>query len=110
MHRLFGLCPLLRDFINDGDYWLYYAGISANLKLFCNDLQLYANLTQNVYGITGDYSDSFTIIGTYGTGKSSFILAFEQDLKSNSKHLIQDKTHMKYFTNDFYSMSSNAML
>ena len=38
------------------------------------------------------------------------ILAFEQDLKSNSKHLIQDKTHMKYFTNDFYSMSSNAML
>ena len=66
-----------------------------------------------VSGIINGYNaghHSFTIIGTYGTGKSSFILAFEQDLKSNSKHLIQDKTHMKYFTNDFYSMSSSAML
>ena len=66
-----------------------------------------------VSGIINGYNaghHSFTIIGTYGTGKSSFILAFEQDLKSNSKHLIQDKTHMKYFTNAFYSMSSNAML
>ena len=48
-----------------------------------------------VSGIINGYNaghHSFTIIGTYGTGKSSFILAFEQDLKSNSKHLIQDKT------------------
>ena len=48
-----------------------------------------------VSGIINGYNaghHSFTIIGTYGTGKSSFILAFEQDLKSNYKHLIQDKT------------------
>lgn len=48
-----------------------------------------------VSGIINGYNaghHSFTIIGTYGTGKSSFILAFEQDLKSNSKHLIQDKS------------------
>lgn len=27
---------------------------------------------------------SFTLIGTYGTGKSSFILAFENDIKTES--------------------------
>lgn len=50
---------LLRDFINDGSYKHYYSGISANYKLFDNSLQLYANLTQNAYEITGHYKDSY---------------------------------------------------
>ena len=29
---------------------------------------------------------SFSIIGTYGTGKSSFLLAFEEDLKANNRN------------------------
>ena len=32
---------------------------------------------------------SFSIIGTYGTGKSSFILALEDDLKNGSNGLVQ---------------------
>lgn len=50
---------LLRDFINDGSYNHYFLGISANYKLFNNSLQLYANLAQNAYEITGRYKDSF---------------------------------------------------
>lgn len=50
---------LLRDYINDGAYIRYYAGVSANYKLFDNNLQFYANLTQNVYKITGTYKDSY---------------------------------------------------
>lgn len=50
---------LLRDYINDGSYIRYYAGISANYKLFGNSLQLYANLTQNTYKITGSYKGSY---------------------------------------------------
>lgn len=33
---------------------------------------------------------SFTIVGTYGTGKSSFLLALESDLKSRSKMLLDN--------------------
>ena len=103
MHRLFGLCPLLRDFINDGDYWHYYAGISANLKLFSNDLQLYANLTQNVYGITGDYSDSYSSFRIQLQGiyywKSFNILASwgisHRTLTENSNYIIRGRNfHM----------------
>lgn len=50
---------LLRDFVNNGSFKHCYLGISANYKLFNNSLQLYANLTQNAYEITGDYSDSY---------------------------------------------------
>ena len=49
---------LLRDYINDGAYRHYYLGVQANYKLFNNSLQLYANLTQNAYEITGRYKDS----------------------------------------------------
>ena len=41
-----------------------------------------------VQNIIDDYRSgihSFTIIGTYGTGKSSFLLALEEDLKSGKK-------------------------
>lgn len=46
---------LLREFINNGSYRNYYFGVALNLKLLSNNLQLYANLTQNAYEITGDY-------------------------------------------------------
>lgn len=49
---------LLRSYVNDGSFIHYYIGISANYKLFNNSLQLYANLTQNAYDITGSYKDS----------------------------------------------------
>lgn len=94
---------LLRDFINDGDYWHYYAGISANLKLFSNDLQLYANLTQNVYGITGDYRDSYSSFRIQLQGiyywKSFNILASwgnsHRTLTENSNYIIRGRNfHM----------------
>ncbi|MCH5220509.1 MAG: hypothetical protein J1F20_08065 [Muribaculaceae bacterium] len=46
---------LIRDFVNDGSFIHYYLGLSGNYKLFNNRLQLYANLTQNVFETTGDY-------------------------------------------------------
>lgn len=49
---------LLRSYENDGSYIHYYLGVSANYKMFNNSLQLYANLTQNAYKITGAYKDS----------------------------------------------------
>ncbi|MBO5267875.1 MAG: hypothetical protein J6B13_03845 [Muribaculaceae bacterium] len=49
---------LLRSYVNDGSFIHYYLGVSANYKLFNNSLQLYANLTQNAYDITGSYKDS----------------------------------------------------
>lgn len=49
---------LLRSYVNDGSFIHYYIGVSANYKMFNNRLQLYANLTQNAYDITGAYKDS----------------------------------------------------
>ena len=49
---------ILRNYVNDGSFIHYYLGVSANYKLFNNSLQLYANLTQNAYDITGSYKDS----------------------------------------------------
>ncbi len=49
---------LLRSYENDGSYIHYYIGVSANYKMFNKNLQLYANLTQNAYDITGAYMDS----------------------------------------------------
>lgn len=34
---------------------------------------------------------SFTVIGTYGTGKSSFLMAIEQDLLNNKNKLVSDR-------------------
>lgn len=50
---------IIRDYMNDGDYINAYAGLQINYKLFNNSLQLYANLTQNAYRITGSYKNSF---------------------------------------------------
>lgn len=46
------------------------------------------NAQQAVYNIVNDFQigiHAFTIIGSYGTGKSSFLLALQSDLKRNKK-------------------------
>ena len=55
-------------------------------------------VTQNAKGIVGNIVDSFNtgvhsfnIIGSYGTGKSNFILALEDSLQNDSKILITNK-------------------
>lgn len=90
---------LLRDFINDGSFIKYYFGVSANYKLFNNSLQLYANLTQSAYEITGNYKDSyypfrlqaqavyywrsFNILASWGTPQRS--------LTENSNYIIRGR-------------------
>ncbi len=93
---------LLRDYINDGSYRHYYFGVSANYKLF-NNLQLYANLTQNAYEITGDYSGSYypfriQVQGVY-YWKSFNVLASwgnpQRTLTENSNYIIRGRNfHM----------------
>lgn len=50
---------------------------------------------QKVYGNIVDSFQSgihsFSIIGTYGTGKSSFLMALEQDLLNNKSKLVSEK-------------------
>lgn len=65
--------------------------LSANIENgFQSDAQYIVtpNGIKAAQSIIDDYNTgihSFTIIGTYGTGKSSFILALEADLHSNNK-------------------------
>ena len=51
---------------------------------------------QKVYGNIVDSFQSgihsFSIIGTYGTGKSSFLMALEQDLLNNKYNLVSGKS------------------
>ena len=74
--------------------------LSANIENGFSDGMQYI-VTQNartaVSSIINDFHigiHSFTIIGSYGTGKSSFLLAFEEDLRSATrfKHLFNPKT------------------
>ena len=74
--------------------------LSANIENGFPDGMQYI-VTQNartaVSSIINDFHigiHSFTIIGSYGTGKSSFLLAFEEDLRSATrlKHLFNPKT------------------
>lgn len=53
------------------------------------------NAQKAIHNIVNDFRSgihSFTIIGTYGTGKSSFLLALESDLlrKSEKKYLLEE--------------------
>ena len=55
-------------------------------------------VTPNAMAVTGELLSSFhsgihsfSIIGTYGTGKSSYLMALERDLLQNTKDLIQNK-------------------
>lgn len=94
---------LLRDYINDGTYRHYYWGVSANYKLFNNSLQLYANITQNAYEITGSYGDSYypfrmQLQGVY-YWKSLNVLASwgnpQRTLTENSNYIIRGRNfHM----------------
>lgn len=61
-------------------------------------------VTQNAKGVVGNIVDSFNagvhsfnIIGSYGTGKSNFILALEDSLKNNSHILIANKGQFNGF-------------
>ena len=95
---------LLRDYINDGSYRHYYLGVSANYKLFNNSLQLYANLTQNAYEITGDYSGSYypfriQLQGVY-YWKSFNVLASwgnpQRTLSENSNYIIRGRNFLMF--------------
>lgn len=65
--------------------------LSANIENgFATDAQYIVtpNAQNAIHGIVSDYLagiHSFTIIGTYGTGKSSFLLALESDLLKQRK-------------------------
>lgn len=58
---------------------------------------------QKVYGNIVDSFQSgihsFLIIGTYGTGKSSFLMALEQDLLNNKSKLVSERS---VFADDEY--------
>ena len=51
-----------------------------------NALQVTANVVSSYQSGT----HSFTIIGSYGTGKSSFLLALERDLNKNTSNLLRN--------------------
>ena len=65
--------------------------LSANIESSVFDASQYIvtpNAQRAVQGIIDDFRSgihSFTIIGSYGTGKSSFLLALEADLTKKSK-------------------------
>lgn len=65
--------------------------LSANIENgFAKGMQYLVtpNAKNAIHNIVNDYRSgihSFTIIGSYGTGKSSFLLALEADLKNTSK-------------------------
>ena len=65
--------------------------LSANIENgFAADAQYIVtpNAQRAIHQIVSDYQagiHSFTIIGSYGTGKSSFLLALEADLMKSSK-------------------------
>lgn len=50
---------LIRGFVNDGNYINSYIGCSGNLKLLGNNLQLYVNVSQNMYKTTGIYRTTY---------------------------------------------------
>ena len=56
---------------------------------------------QKVYGNIVDSFQSgihsFSIIGTYGTGKSSFLMALEQDLLNNKYNLVSGKSLSQHY-------------
>lgn len=71
--------------------------LSTNISQGVNDNFNYI-VTPNVQKVYGNIVDSFQsgihsflIIGTYGTGKSSFLMAIEQDLLNNKSNLVSEK-------------------
>lgn len=50
---------LLRSFVNNGSWTNFYLGTNATLRLFDNNLELYANVSQNFYKTTDRYNESY---------------------------------------------------
>lgn len=71
--------------------------LSTNIKTVqFSDFQYIptSNARRVLGSLVADYSSGihcFTLVGTYGTGKSSFIAALERDLLSNTKTLFDNK-------------------
>lgn len=71
--------------------------LSTNIKTvqFSDFQYIPTSNSRRVLGsLVADYSSGihcFTLVGTYGTGKSSFIAALERDLLSNTKTLFDNK-------------------
>lgn len=77
---------------------------SINIELNSTD-ELHYIPTTNAQMVVGNIVDSFNsgihsfnIIGSYGTGKSSFILALEKNLKKNTDILIHNQGQFNGFT------------
>ena len=71
--------------------------LSINIEHSTFDPESYI-VTPNALGVVGRIIDafntgihSFNIIGSYGTGKSSFLLALEDSLVNNSHVLVANK-------------------
>lgn len=66
--------------------------LSANIENGFSDSSSYIatpNVRQSIRTIIDDFHSgihSFTLVGSYGTGKSSFLLAVESDLKGHNKN------------------------
>ena len=71
--------------------------LSTNIKTVqFNDFHyIVTSNSRRVLGsLVADYNSGihcFTLVGTYGTGKSSFLAALERDLKTNTKSLFENK-------------------
>ena len=72
--------------------------LSTNISQGVNDNFNYI-VTPNAQKVYGNIVDSFqsgihsfSIIGTYGTGKSSFLMALERDLLNNKSSLVSEKS------------------
>ena len=74
--------------------------LSANIEYGFADGAQYIvtpNVQRSIYNIVNDFHSgihSFTIIGSYGTGKSSFLLALESDLKGKGRKYLLDAKNL----------------
>lgn len=81
--------------------------LSANIENSSFEKEQYIvtpNTQKAVQSIINDFQSgihSFTIIGSYGTGKSSFLLAFEADLDKNNKQKRLFNPQNLSFTKDY---------
>lgn len=78
--------------------------LSTNIKTVqFNDFQyIVTSNSRRVLGsLNADYNSGihcFTLVGTYGTGKSSFLAALERDLLLNTKYLFENKGQLNGYT------------
>ena len=74
--------------------------LSANIEYGFADGSQYIvtpNAQRSIYNIVNDFHSgihSFTIIGSYGTGKSSFLLALESDLRGKGQKFLMDAKNL----------------